>query len=168
MASRKHTSRYVQVRSASSIVHRSLHIVLIHARIPSPVSTLGVPRRISPAYELRGHLRCRIYHNSISRSNLTRSSVLDSYDFDDIYEELCNRRDMKVTCRDPVPYKLFSAVVATYGAQLDQVEICSCRSSRDILTAILGPRMHRMGVYNGESWSEAVFRPPTISGGTVF
>lgn len=88
---------------------------------PAPAKSPNRERRVDPAHELRGHVKCRIYSKSIRRSELHCRSVLHSSDFDDIYEEYCNARQLKADYRDEVPFKLFSSVITTYGENLKDV-----------------------------------------------
>lgn len=96
-----------------------------HIRIPSPVNipqTLSLEnQQISPAHELRGHIRCRFTLNTALRSELHGRSVLHSSDFDDMYRQYCNKRDLKVDYLDKVPNRLFSSVVSAYGDRLGHV-----------------------------------------------
>lgn len=107
---------------ASNPLQSSQPLVEEDKRSLSPVDSVSPERlTISPANELQGHIRCRLYLESIDRSELHSHSVLDSSDFNDMYRAYCMARNLVVDPRDSVPYRLFCSVVSKYGEKLEHV-----------------------------------------------
>lgn len=89
--------------------------------VPSLVNAYDLERQISPAYELRGHIQLRLYLGSIRRQDLNRFSVLDRWDFDDLYKRYCKTRMLPIRYRELLPFQLFSSVITTHGETLAEV-----------------------------------------------
>lgn len=88
----------------------------------SPSQTVHAKtRQVCPAYDLRGHIKCRLYPDPGLRPELHHHSVLHSMDFDDMYTRFCRTRDLEFNYSDEVPGRLFSLVISTYGDQLGHV-----------------------------------------------